>query len=75
MQVKTSAKKKSLVLKLSDQEMEVLTLLAEQRGTTKTGLLRQALRLYQSVDERMRHGERLYLEDSSKKEKMELVLL
>lgn len=75
MQVKTSSKKKSLVLKLSNQEMEVLTLLAEQRGTTKTGLLRQALRLYQSVDERMRQGERLYLEDSSKKEKMELVLL
>jgi Ribbon-helix-helix protein, copG family len=75
MQVKTSTKKKSLVLKLSDQEMEALTLLAERRGTTKTGLLRQALRLYQSVDERMRQGERLYLEDSSNKEKMELVLL
>lgn len=75
MRVKTSPKKKSLVLKLSDQEMEVLTLLAERRGTTKTGLLRQALRLYQSVDERMRQGERLYLEDTQHKEKMELVLL
>lgn len=75
MRVKIPAKKKSLVLKLSDQEMEVLAHLAERRGTTKTGLLRQALRLYQSVDERMQQGERLYIEDSKHKEKMELVLL
>ena len=75
MRVKLSPKKKSLVLKLSDQEMEVLAQLAERRGTTKSGLLRQALRLYQSVDERMQQGERLYLEDSQHKEKMELVLL
>jgi len=75
MRVKLSPKKKSLVLKLSDQEMEVLAQLAERRGTTKSGLLRQALRLYQSVDERMQQCERLYLEDSQHKEKMELVLL
>lgn len=75
MRVKIPSKKKSLVLKLSGQEMEVLAQLAERRGTTKTGLLRQALRLYQSVDERMQRGERLYLEDPTHKEKMELVLL
>lgn len=75
MHVKIATKKKSLVLKLSDHEMEVLAQLAERRGTTKTGLLRQALRLYQSVDERMQQGERLYLEDPQHKEKMELVLL
>lgn len=75
MRVKIPAKKKSLVLKLSEEEMKVLMTLAERRGTTKSGLLRQALRLYKSVDERMQQGERFYFEDIEHKEKMEVVLL
>lgn len=70
-----ATKKKSMVLNLQTQEMQLLELLAERRGTTKTGLLRQALKLFESIDERMERGERLYLENPENKEKMELMLL
>jgi hypothetical protein len=42
---------------------------------TKTAVLRQALRLYQLIEHRIAHGEKLYLEDELSKEKKELVVL
>lgn len=70
-----TSNRKPLMLSLSLDEMAVVELLAHKRGLTKTALLRQAIRLYQSVDQRLENGERLYVEDPKKQEKMELVLL
>jgi hypothetical protein len=55
--------------------MLVLERLAERRGLTKSALLRQALRLYESIERRLDKGERLFLENLEKREKMELVLV
>ena len=55
------AEKRTMTLNLSDQEMEILERLAVEKGLSKTQLVRQALRLYQSVVERLervREGER-----------------
>jgi predicted transcriptional regulator len=64
-----------MTLQLSDREMIVLQELATARGLSKTALLRQALRLYQSITERLRSGEKLFLEHPDTKEKAELVVL
>jgi len=60
---------------LSDKEMTVLDRLAESRGMSKTALLRQALRLYQSVTERIDRGEKVFVEHPDTKDKAELMVL
>lgn len=68
-------KTKTMTLNLSAAEMAALDRLAEARGLTKTALLRQALRLYASVTERVDRGDKLFVEPSDGKEKAELMVL
>ena len=70
----TNPAKKTLTLVLSDAEMNVLDALSADRSLSKTAVLRQALRLYQTVEQRQQRGEKLYFETESK-EKAELMLL
>ena len=70
-----NSSKRSILLHVSDTEMQVLHSLAEKKGISKSALLRQALRLYESVETRLDQGERLYLESSNKEDKAELLLL
>lgn len=67
--------KRTMTLVLSDAEMEVLQDLSEKRALTKTGVIRQALRLYQMVEARQDRGEKLFFEKEDTKEKAELMLL
>jgi hypothetical protein len=67
--------RRQMTLMLSDKEMSVLERLADHRGLSKTALLRQALRLYQSVTDRLERGEKVFVEDPSTKEKAELMML
>jgi len=71
----TTAAKKTLTLVLSDVEMEVLDTLSSDKSLSKTAVLRQALRLYQTVDIRQQRGEKLFFENEKSKEKAELMLL
>lgn len=71
----TLNEKKTLTLNLTESEMKALTKLSEEKDMTKTAVLRQALRLYQLIEHRISHGEKLYLEDELSKEKKELVVL
>lgn len=71
----TTLTKKTLTLVLSDSEMEVLDVLSTERSLSKTAVLRQALRLYQTVDVRQQRGEKLFFENEKSKEKAELMLL
>jgi len=64
-----------MTLNLTDAEMSVLEQLSIHKDMTKTAILRQALRLYQLVDARLKGGERLFFEDELAKEKKELVVL
>ncbi|WP_207780910.1 hypothetical protein [Cognatiluteimonas telluris] len=64
-----------MTLNLTDSEMAVLEELSTQKDMSKTHVMRQALRLYQLVDGRIRAGEKLFLEDEISKEKRELVVL
>lgn len=67
--------KRTMTLNLSDREMEILELLADEKGLSKTQLVRQALRLYQSVVERLERGDKLFVENAEKAEKAELMVL
>ncbi|MFM7165293.1 MAG: ribbon-helix-helix domain-containing protein [Planctomycetaceae bacterium] len=67
--------KRTMTLNLTDKEMQVLDELCAKKGLNKTALLRQALRLYQTVDQRLEHGEKLVFESDDKSEKTELVVL
>ena len=67
--------KRTMTLNLTDREMQVLDELCGKKGLNKTALLRQALRLYQTVDQRLEQGEKLIFENDDKSEKTELVVL
>lgn len=66
--------RRQMTLVLNDKEMDLLDRLAERRGMSKTALVRQALRLYQTVTERIASGEKVFVETPAK-EKTELMVL
>ena len=67
--------RRAMTLVLSDAETAVLEALSAEKGLTKTALLRQALRLYQSVHRRIENGEKLFFEDPVRGDKAELMVL
>lgn len=67
--------KKTMTLNLTEAEMAVLEELCDKKDLSKTVLLRQALRLYQRVEERLEKGDKLFFEDETSKEKAEIMML
>ncbi|MFG6519205.1 ribbon-helix-helix protein, CopG family [Sulfitobacter sp. EhC04] len=67
--------KKTMTLNLTEAEMAVLEELCDKKDLSKTVLLRQALRLYQRVEERLEKGDKLFFEDEASKEKAEIMML
>ncbi len=67
--------KRTMSLNLTDAEMEALEDLARRKDLTKTAVIRQAIRLYQLVDQRLASGEKLIFEDEKTKKKSELMVL
>jgi len=67
--------KKTMTLNLTEAEMAVLEELCDKKDLSKTVLLRQALRLYQRVEERLEKGDKLFFEDEASKEKAEIMIL
>ena len=58
-----------MTLNLTVREMAVLEELAAAKDLNKTGVMRLALRLLQTVDSKSRLGQRLMFEDEKTKEK------
>jgi len=73
--MKTLSEKRTMTLNLTESEMTVLEKLSQEKDMTKTAVLRQALRLYQFIEQRVAQGEKIYFEDELSKEKKELVVL
>ena len=67
--------KRTMTLNLSAHEMDVVERLADEKGLSKTALVRQALRLYQSISTRLENGEKVFVEHPTTKEKAELMVL
>lgn len=68
------AQKKAMTLNLTEAEMMALDALAHAKDLTKTAVLRQALRLYQAVHERLEQGEKLFFEGDDEKKSEVMVL-
>jgi hypothetical protein len=64
-----------MTLNLTDAEMRVLEELCARKDLSKTAVLRQALRLYQLVEQRIEKGDKLFFEDDRTKEKAEVMML
>ena len=69
------AEKRTMTLNLTAAEMTALEDLATKKDLNKTVVIRQALRLYQMVDQRLREGKKVFIEDEMTKAKSELMLL
>ncbi len=69
------AEKKTMTLNLSEDEMDSLEQLAERNDLTKTAVIKKAIRVYLLLEKRLEKGERLYVEDESRKIKVELLLV
>jgi len=67
--------KRTMTLNLTPTEMDALEELAAKKDLNKTVVIRQALRLYQMVDQRIRDGMKVLIEDQVTKDKSELVLV
>jgi predicted transcriptional regulator len=67
--------KRTMTLNLTDAEMNALEELAAKKDLNKTVVIRQALRLYQMVDQRIRDGMKVFIEDQMTKDKSELMLV
>ena len=67
--------KKTMTFNLTEAEMDVLEALSEKRNLSKTALLRQALRMYQVIEGRLKNGDKLFFEDEKTKEKAEVMML
>lgn len=70
-----AASKRTMTLNLSEAEMVVLEELCEKKELSKTALIRQALKLYQIVEARLKNGDRFFFEDEKTKEKAEVMML
>jgi predicted transcriptional regulator len=67
--------KRTMTLNLTDREMTALDDLAGRKDLSKTQIIRQAIRLYQTVETRLEKGEKLFFEDEEKKSKSELMMI
>ena len=67
--------KKQITLNLTDAEIEVLEELSRKKDLSKTAVLRQALRLYHVVDDKVSNGEKLYFEHDLTREKAQFMML
>jgi predicted transcriptional regulator len=67
--------KRTMTLNLTEREMEILEQLADKKDLSKTVIIRQALRLYQLVADRVENGAKLVLEDEKANSKSELMVL
>jgi len=65
--------KKPVIVPLNDLETEALEELAKKKDVSKVAVMRQALRLYQLIENRIAEGEKLIFED--KKSRKEVLML
>jgi predicted transcriptional regulator len=70
-----NTEKRTMTLNLTDREMAALDELAGRKDLSKTQVVRQAIRLYQTVEIRLERGEKLFFEDEDKKSKSELMMI
>lgn len=67
--------KRTMTLNLREAEMRILNELSTRKEISKTALLRQALRLYHTLEAHAEKGDKLVVENERTKERRELMFL
>ena len=67
--------KRTMTLNLTEVEMQTVEQMCKQKGISKTAIVRQSLRLYDSVGNRMLRGDKVFIESADKSEKTEIIIL
>lgn len=67
--------KRTMTLNLTDAEMKAVEDLCNRKDLSKTAVIRQALRLYQTVELRLERGDKFYFENESTHDKAEVMML
>lgn len=67
--------RRTMTLNLTEAEMQLLDELSTRKETSKTALLKQALRLYHILEARAEKGDKLVFENEATKERKELMFL
>jgi hypothetical protein len=67
--------KRTMTLNLTEPEMLALEELARKKDISKTAIVRQALRLYTTIDTRLGNGEKLVFDDERENKKAEVMVL
>jgi hypothetical protein len=75
MGVEMTMTKRTMTLNLREAEMRILDELSTRKEISKTALLRQALRLYQTLEAHAEKGDKLVFENETTKERIELMFL
>ena len=73
--VEMTITRRTMTLNLTEAEMQLLDELSMRKETSKTALLRQALRLYHMLEARAEKGDKLVFENETTKERKELMFL
>lgn len=68
------SKKTLISLNLSEVELDMLSQLSEKKEMSKSAVLRQALRMMGTIEQRIERGDKFYFE-SLNEEKSEVILL
>lgn len=68
------SKKTLISLNLSEAELDLLSQLSEKKEMSKSAVLRQALRMMGTIEQRVERGDKFYFE-SLNEEKSEVILL
>ena len=67
--------KRTMTLNLTEAEMQAVEQICKQKGLSKTALVRQSLRLYKSMDERLARGDKVFVESADTSARAELMVL
>ena len=75
MGVEMTMTRRTMTLNLTEAEMQLLDELSTRKETSKTALLKQALRLYHILEARAEKGDKLVFENEATKKRKELMFL
>ena len=63
---------KTMTINLTDNEFEIIEELCKKRGITKTGLVRQSIRMYQTLIDKVDDG-RIIMDNGLRKKELLII--
>lgn len=65
---------KTMTLNLTVHEMDALNALSEQKGMSKTAVMKAALKMYQMIEKKLETGGRVYFQSEQDRALLEVLI-